>query len=88
MGTGMQGSRRWGEEKGARTPLKGEMTLIKLREHPGQPALQPALTIRAHHRFHERQGPHKKGLFAGLHLAEEKLHQFLGVGASCGGWRG
>lgn len=41
------------------------------------------LTICAHHRPNQVQGPHTDGLLAHLHLAEEELHQLLGVGAGC-----
>ena len=41
------------------------------------------LTICAHYCPDQGQCPHMDSLFAHLHLAEEELHQFLGVGAGC-----
>lgn len=41
------------------------------------------LTICAHHCPNQGQCPHTDSLLAHLHLAEEELHQLLGVGAGC-----
>lgn len=41
------------------------------------------LTICAHYSPDQGQRPHTESLFAHLHLAEEELHQLLGVGAGC-----
>lgn len=44
-----------------------------------------SLTICTHHCPDQGQRPHADGLLAHLHLAEEELHQLLGVGAGCRG---
>lgn len=41
------------------------------------------LTVCAHYCPDQGQCPHTDSLFAHLHLAEEELHQLLGVGAGC-----
>lgn len=43
------------------------------------------LTIGAHHGPNQGQGPHAGVLLVHLRLAEEELHQLLGVGAGCRG---